>query len=170
MATFSALLALCSPLTGEFPSQGQVTRSFGAFFKRLSKQSFMLVIWDAITLIMTSLQCSWIFAKLERTNQAYLWLWSALLVQLHVNECLRASVLMACCRHLVSPVLQQGNAVSCTEMSIQVHWGAVVMQFNITWVCIHHYNDRIRTYIRVGVHKRRPIPHLYRQAKGCHKW
>ena len=46
--TFSALLALCagySPVTGEFPSQRPVTRSFGTFFdlnliKRLSKQSW----------------------------------------------------------------------------------------------------------------------------------
>ena len=45
METFSALLALCvwnSPLTGEFPSQRSVTRSFVVFFdlspnKRLSK-------------------------------------------------------------------------------------------------------------------------------------
>ena len=49
METFSALLALCvgnSPVTGEFPSQRPVTRSFDVFFhlclnKRLSKQS-----WD----------------------------------------------------------------------------------------------------------------------------
>ena len=47
METFSALLALCegnSPVTGEFPSQRPVTRSFDAFFdlrlnKQLSKQS-----------------------------------------------------------------------------------------------------------------------------------
>ena len=46
METFSALLALCagnSPITGEFPSQRPVTRSFDVFFdlclyKRLSKQ------------------------------------------------------------------------------------------------------------------------------------
>ena len=45
--TFSALLALCagnSPVTGEFPAQRPVTRSFDVFFdlrlnKRLSKQS-----------------------------------------------------------------------------------------------------------------------------------
>ena len=45
METFSALLALCdenSPVNGEFPSQGPVTRSFDVFFdlrlnKRLSK-------------------------------------------------------------------------------------------------------------------------------------
>ena len=47
METFSASLALCegnSPVTGEFPSQKQVTRSFDVFFdphlnKRLYKQS-----------------------------------------------------------------------------------------------------------------------------------
>ena len=46
METFSALLALCvgnSPVTGEFPVQRPVTRSFDVFFdlclnKRLSKQ------------------------------------------------------------------------------------------------------------------------------------
>ena len=47
METFCALLALCagnSPVTGEFPAQGPVTRNFDVFFdlrlnKRLSKQS-----------------------------------------------------------------------------------------------------------------------------------
>ena len=47
LETFPALLALCarnSPVTGEFPSQRPVTRSFDVFFdlrlnKRLSKQS-----------------------------------------------------------------------------------------------------------------------------------
>ena len=46
METFPALLALCagnSPVTGEFPSQRPVTRSFGVFFdlflsKRLGEQ------------------------------------------------------------------------------------------------------------------------------------
>ena len=48
METFSVLLAICagnSPVTGEFPTQRPVTRSFGGFFdmrlnKRLSKQSW----------------------------------------------------------------------------------------------------------------------------------
>ena len=48
METFSALLALCagiSPVSGEFPSQRPVTRSFDGFFdlrlnKRLSEQSW----------------------------------------------------------------------------------------------------------------------------------
>ena len=48
METFSALLAICagnSPVTGGFPAQGPVTRSFDVFFdpclnKRLSKQSW----------------------------------------------------------------------------------------------------------------------------------
>ena len=61
METFSALLAICagnSPVTGEFPAQRPVTRSFDVFFdlrlnERLSKQSW-LVIWDAIAPIMTS--------------------------------------------------------------------------------------------------------------------
>ena len=47
METFSALLAICagnSPVSGEFPAQRPVTRSFDGFFdvrliKRLSKQS-----------------------------------------------------------------------------------------------------------------------------------
>ena len=46
METFSVLLAFCagnSPVTGEFPAQRPVTRSFDIFFdlrliKRLSKQ------------------------------------------------------------------------------------------------------------------------------------
>ena len=43
METFSALLVLCagnSPVTGEFPTQGTVTRSFDVFFEWLSKQSW----------------------------------------------------------------------------------------------------------------------------------
>ena len=48
METFSALLAICaviSPVSGEFPAQWPVTRSFGVFFdlrlnERLSKQSW----------------------------------------------------------------------------------------------------------------------------------
>ena len=49
MEIFSALLAICagnSPVTGEFPTQRPVTRSFDIFFdlrlnKRLSKQSWV---------------------------------------------------------------------------------------------------------------------------------
>ena len=48
METFSALLAICvgnSPVSGEFPTQRPVTRSFDIFFdmrlnKRSSKQSW----------------------------------------------------------------------------------------------------------------------------------
>ena len=58
METFSALLAICagySLVSGEFPVQGPVTRSFDVFFdlrliKRPSKHSR-----DAIAPIMTSL-------------------------------------------------------------------------------------------------------------------
>ena len=61
METFSALLALCegnSPVTGEFPSQRPVTRSFDAFFapEHTVEQTIEKpVISDAIALIMTSL-------------------------------------------------------------------------------------------------------------------
>ena len=62
METFSALLALCegnSPVNGEIPSQRPVSRSFDIFFdlclnKRLNKHEVM-VIWDAIAPIVTSL-------------------------------------------------------------------------------------------------------------------
>ena len=51
--TFSALLVLCvgnSPVTGEFPSQRPVTRSFD-----VAQTIETLVIWEAIALIMSSL-------------------------------------------------------------------------------------------------------------------
>ena len=63
METFSVLLAICarnSPVSGEFPAQRPVTRSFDIFFdlrlnRRLSKQTIVrLVISDAIAPIMTS--------------------------------------------------------------------------------------------------------------------
>ena len=63
METFPALLAYCEgdpPFIGGFPSQRSVTRSFGVFFylhrnKRFSKTIETPVIWDAITLTMTSM-------------------------------------------------------------------------------------------------------------------
>ena len=62
METFSALLAIWagnSPVTGEFPAQRPVTRSFDVFIglhpnKQLSEQS-LAVDLDAIVSIMTSL-------------------------------------------------------------------------------------------------------------------
>ena len=62
METFSALLALCvgnSPVTGEFPSQRPVTRSFDVFFDLHMKKIEWTIeapgIWEAIALIMTSM-------------------------------------------------------------------------------------------------------------------
>ena len=63
METISALLVLCagnSSVTGEFPSQRPVKRSFDVFFhlrlnKRLSKQSWGCWFETAIVSIMTSL-------------------------------------------------------------------------------------------------------------------
>ena len=62
METFSALQAICvgnSLATGEFPAQRPVTQNLNVFFdlgliERLSNQSWGLVIWDAMALIMTS--------------------------------------------------------------------------------------------------------------------
>ena len=70
METFSVLLIICegnSPVTGEFPAQRPVTRSFDAFFdlrlnKRLSNNG-EAGIWNATAPIMTSLQ--WKGAKHE---------------------------------------------------------------------------------------------------------
>ena len=46
-------------------------------------------------------------SQIEASHKSCRHTWSVLLVQLQVNECLCTSVLMACCRLLVSPVLQQ---------------------------------------------------------------
>ena len=71
METFSALLAICvgnSPVTGEYPAQRPVTRSFDVFFdlrlhERLSKQSW-----------------GWWFETLSRPlwrhSNARVWFWS----------------------------------------------------------------------------------------------
>ena len=65
MEAFSALLALREenpPVTGEFPPQRPVTRSFDVFFDLAPEQTIeqtteTAVIWDATALIITSLQC-----------------------------------------------------------------------------------------------------------------
>ena len=61
METFSALLAICaenSPVSGEFPAQRPVTRSFDVFIDLCPINDWVndlrLVIWDAVGLIMTS--------------------------------------------------------------------------------------------------------------------
>ena len=64
METFSAILAFFagnSSVTGEFPTQRPVTRSFEVFFdlrpNKMGVEQTMetLVIWDAISLTVTSL-------------------------------------------------------------------------------------------------------------------
>ena len=72
METFSALLALCeenSPVTGEFPSQRPVTRSFDVFFLSAPEQTVhqtieTTVIWDAIALI------TWRHCSVKRENSS----------------------------------------------------------------------------------------------------
>ena len=60
MDAFTVLLALCagnSPVTGEFPSQRPVTRSFDVFFDHAVELTIKtLVVWDAIVLMTTSLR------------------------------------------------------------------------------------------------------------------
>ena len=62
MEIFSALLALCKgnpPVTGGFPSQKPVARSFDVYLfapeQTIEQTMETLMIWDAIALIMTSL-------------------------------------------------------------------------------------------------------------------
>ena len=59
MEAFSTLLPICAgnlALTGEFPVQRPVTRSFDIIFElRLNERLIKQLIWDAIAPIMTSL-------------------------------------------------------------------------------------------------------------------
>ena len=58
METFFALLAICvgnSPVTGEFPAQRPMTRTFDGFFDIRLNRLVRLVIWDVIASIMTLL-------------------------------------------------------------------------------------------------------------------
>ena len=64
METFSALLVICagnSPVSGEFPAQRPVTRSFDVFLDLCPINDWVtivrLVIWDAVGLNMTSQSC-----------------------------------------------------------------------------------------------------------------
>ena len=47
---------------------------------------------------------------------------------------------------------------------------AIITWYIITWYCIQHCSDWIRTYIRVWTHKRHPIAHPYGWAMGCLLW
>ena len=61
--TFAALLAFCErnpPVTGGFPSQRPMTRTFDVFFSDLRQNKLLskLLIWDTVARIMTSLYWS----------------------------------------------------------------------------------------------------------------
>ena len=72
MEAFSALLALCernSPVTGEFPSQRPVTRSFDVFFdKRLNKQVSKQSSHQWFKTPLHSLWCDYYDVKLTLTS------------------------------------------------------------------------------------------------------
>ena len=68
METFPALLTIYagnSPVTGEFQAKRSVTRSFDVFFdlRPIELTMVRLVIWDAITPIMTSLKWFIIYGR-----------------------------------------------------------------------------------------------------------
>ena len=62
METFSALLALCagnSPVTGEFPSQRPVTRSFDVFFDHYTIFILIYILYDFIPWPLAYLRFRW---------------------------------------------------------------------------------------------------------------
>ena len=100
METFSALLVLCagnSPVTGEFPSQRPVTRSFDVFFdlrpnKRLSKHSWgwwfetsSRSLWRHCNVSMTPNRISSNGAGFHLNNHRHMFLYLHYPVHLHLS-------------------------------------------------------------------------------------
>ena len=115
METFSALLTICagnSPLTGEFPAQRPVTRSFDVFFdlrlnKRLSKQSWCWwfetlsrPLWrhcNEFGIYDTWGICDSLYLTTESTTHVidvnvYIFIWAHLIVLAHCNIFTRDAV------------------------------------------------------------------------------
>ena len=105
--TFSALLALCegnSPVTGEFPSQRPVTRSFDIFLvlrlnKRLSKQSWgwwfetpSCLLWRHCYVKIT--KGFWIFCNCPRSMKWYIYRWHIWTGAMFINQLLNLSHLL----------------------------------------------------------------------------
>ena len=124
MEPFSALLALCvgnSQVTGEFPSQRPVTRSFAVFFhlclnKRLSKQSL-----------------GWRF----ETSSCSLWRHCndvPCIIQ-HRNDCRLIS--RTGCRFALN---QWGTALLCNDIS---HWLGANLESALIICSMHIHNTRV---------------------------
>ena len=105
--TFSSLLALCvgdSPVTGEFPTQRPVTRSFDVFFdlrlnKRLNKQSRLR--WFE-----TPSRSLWRHYNVESTFPKYPYAWSALDVLYHSAFSL-LQLISPCLSFLILQIIQR---------------------------------------------------------------
>ena len=85
MEVFSALLALCagnSPVTGEFPSQRPVTRSFDVFFD-LRKADGWVSNRDAGDLRRHSAHYDVIVMK----KVHHLWAWLTPIIDIQVTQC-----------------------------------------------------------------------------------
>ena len=113
METFLALLALCEgnlPVTGEFPIQRPITRSFGVFFdlslnKRLRKQS-----------------CGWWFKTLSRS------LWRHCNRISHVSSesdlCLTSAITMLSTLTCHNWLSYNGHKISpdCKDTEVEAKW------------------------------------------------
>ena len=99
METSSALPALCagnSPVTGEFPAQRPVTRSFDVFFdlrlnKRLSKQSWgwwlgtlSRPVWRYCNVLLLTMKSFW-----DKNIKLWIWKWVILgnEIKTYVDNC-----------------------------------------------------------------------------------
>ena len=78
-----------SPVTGEFPTQRPVMRSFDVFFgpylNKWFEKMVKLMIWDAIRPIMTSLQCissCWWVNTLRLRENGYQCVWISIKISL----------------------------------------------------------------------------------------
>ena len=147
METFSVLLAFCagnSPVTGEFPTQRPVTRSFDVFFdlclnKWLNKQSWGW--WFGTPSCSLRLHCNVLTAsrQLPPFREGSYSRYST--QQNHIVESPNnISGLVQERRNSIADVLEL--CLSCTSSSI---WSCKIM-YSLTWQCAHDIQIRSWTY------------------------
>ena len=69
-----------------------------------------------------------------------------------------------------SSTMRVSYGVSLWTFGIKLQLGAIIMQSNITWFCIHHWGDGSRIWIKIWTHITHPLPHPYRRDMGCLLW
>ena len=145
METFSALLALCagkSPVTGKFPPQMPVTRSFDVFFILRSNK------WSS------KLARGWLL----QTPSGPLWRhcnekWAKLVASVYLFTLTKHSKMVASYNVLNKIEIHRKRYLwSSTVHDIQS--GSIVKQFSISWCYIQHCNDYGRSQIRIWMYKR----------------